>query len=71
MTDKADTPLPFCITCNKVIKDISDAMFHATHNVGTKSFNQIYRDAIHDTGGNRPEKPIVNKKKKYGQIRGY
>lgn len=51
-----NTPLPFCFTCNKVIQSVDGAMFHVKHNVGQKTFKQIYDDAMHDTGGNRPDK---------------
>lgn len=49
MSDE-NTPLPFCITCNKVIKTVEEMMFHAEHKTGQKSFRQIYDDAVHDSG---------------------
>lgn len=56
----SDTPLPFCFDCNKVIKNVEDAIFHGQHKIGHKSFNEIYKDAMHDAGMNRPDR----KKKK-------
>jgi len=51
---KEDTPLPFCFTCNKVIQTVEEMMFHASHKTGKKSWRQMYDEAMHDTGGNRP-----------------
>jgi len=43
-----NTPMPFCITCNKVIT-ADNAMLHVGHNTGNKSFRQIYDDAVKNT----------------------
>ncbi len=47
-----NTMMPYCIECNKFIT-IDNILFHSKHNVGKKSFKQVYDDAMHDSGFNR------------------
>ncbi len=72
MTKPEETPLPFCFTCNKVIKvDPVDVMFHLKHKTGTKTWKQIYNQAINQQDTYRKPKNKIVKKKDVRQIRGW
>lgn len=51
-----DTPLPYCEDHRKVIKNVEDATIHNMCKMGTITFNEIYQNAMHDSGSNRPDK---------------
>ena len=47
-----NTMMLYCNTCHKFI--YADGMlFHLGHDIGKKSFKQIYNEAVHDSGQNR------------------